>query len=510
MPLETELKLSIAPADVGRLLRHKLVKAGADRARRRLYSVYYDTPNLDLWRAGATLRLRRDGRRWVQTVKSGGGVSAGLHERHEFESPVASPAPDFAALEASDVAAHFSSHELRARLKPSIVTDFTRTSCLVSPAAGVVIELAVDRGSIRCGKHHAPISEIELEMKAGPAWRAHQIALELIADVPLFVEDRSKAQRGIALLTGEEERPVKPGHSQVAPGMLATDVFKALILACLSHYTANQRGMLETDDPEYLHQMRVALRRLRSVFSTFAPLFPPAAVAAPVAEARWLSRILGDARDWDVFATQTLPPLRERYAEDAGLARLARATARQRSLANRRARTAVASARGQGLVIGLSAWVTAETWQEALDDAQLLAMHRPADEFARATLDRCLKRVLTRGRKFARLAPAELHRLRISAKKLRYATEFFSPLFEAQAAAGFRSALMRLQDELGAYNDAVKTAEFAARASRGLRGAPVDKAVGILLGWGAGTQDSGARHLKRVWKSFRGEAPFWK
>ncbi len=510
MPLETELKLRVAPADVTRLLRHPLVRAGTGRAKRRLHSVYFDTPELDLWRAGATLRLRRDGRAWVQTVKSGGGAVAGLHERHEFEAAVTSPAPDFASLASSEAAMHFSSHELRARLKPVIVTDFTRTSCLVQPAPGAIIEVAVDRGSIRSGKHSVPVSELELEVKSGPAWRAHQVAWELIAAVPLLLEDRSKAQRGIALRSGARDEPVRSSRSGVTPGMLTNEVFKTLILACLSHYTANQRGMLEANDPEYLHQMRVALRRLRSVFSTFAPLFPPAALAAPVAEARWLGRILGVARDWDVFATETMPPLVERYAGHSGLAALMSAFSPRRAAAIRRARTAVASARGQGLLLGLSAWVTAETWHDALDDSQLLALHRPAHEFARETLDDCLKRVLKRGRRFARLTPPELHRLRISTKKLRYATEFFAPLFEDKAAADYRQALTRLQNELGTFNDAVKTGAFAEHASRGLKGPAVNEARGILLGWGAGTQDAGSRHLKRVWKNFRAEAPFWK
>ncbi len=102
-----------------------------------------------------------------------------------------------------------------------------------------------------------------------------------------------KRECGIALYLDTPQKPAKPGPLAVVAGMTRNHVFKALIVSCLAHFTGNQRGMLDAGDPEYLHQMRVALRRLRSVFSTFAPLIPPAVTAPPVAETRWLARILG-------------------------------------------------------------------------------------------------------------------------------------------------------------------------------------------------------------------------
>jgi CHAD domain-containing protein len=130
--------------------------------------------------------------------------------------------------------------------------------------------------------------------------------------------------------------------------------------------------------------------------------------------------------------------------------------------------------------------------------------------FAQTVLDATLKRVRKRGRHFANLASPELHRLRIAAKKLRYATEFFAPLRDGRNARDYQDTLARLQDELGSYNDAVKVTSLADRASRGLRGAAANEARGIMLGWSAGMQAAGMRHLKRVWKGFRGAKPFWE
>ena len=308
-------------------------------------------------------------------------------------------------------------------------------------------------------------------------------------------------------------RVAKPRKTPVSPlvaGISCNEAFKALMLTCIAHYMANERGMLADTDPEYLHQLRVALRRLRSVFSTFAPLFPDSVLEPPITESRRLALSLGEARDWDVFVGETLPPIRSHYANHAGLAALADAAARLRHAANRRAQRAVASAQGQGLLLALGAWISAETWLDALDDARRAALERPAIDYGRSALEAALKRVRKRGRDFAALAPAELHRLRIAAKKLRYATEFFAPLFDHRQAREYRAVLARLQDALGSYNDATKMTHFAGLASRRHRGAPATEARGIMSGWGAAMQHSDTRYLRRIWKEFRSAEPFWK
>lgn len=323
-------------------------------------------------------------------------------------------------------------------------------------------------------------------------------------------ELKLQLERGIALHRGTPCKPLKAPPSPVAAGMTSNNAFKALVLTCLAHYCANQRGMLDGADPEYLHQLRVALRRLRSVFSTFAPLFPAAVMEPPVAETRRLSRILGAARDWDVFVAETLPPISARCAQHPGMAALTRSATLLRKAANRTARRAVVSARGQGLLLALGAWTNAETWLEGLDGAQIAEMQLPVSGFAQTVLDAALKRVRKRGRHFANLAPPELHRLRIAAKQLRYATEFFAPLHDGRNARDYQDALARLQDVLGSYNDAVKMTSFAERASRGLRGAGADEAQGIMLGWSGGMQAVDTRRLKRIWKEFRAAGPFWE
>lgn len=576
MAVETELKLRVEPRHLARLRQHPLLKGAAHTAPRKLYSIYYDTPQLELWRAGVALRLRREGSRWVQTVKGGGSAAGGVHRRNEAEAAIAAPSPDVTAITDAALAAHFASPRLRARLRPVIVTEFTRASWMLTAAQGVKIEASIDRGTIKSGDAIEAICELELEVKAGPPWRACQVALQLLETVPLIAEDRSKAERGFELRRGVALTPHKSGPSPLRPEMTCNDAFKALAHSCLAQFVANQRGMLGTDDPEYLHQMRVALRRLRSVFTTFAPLFPDYALAQPVAETRWLATALGPARDWDVFAAETLPPVTARYTTHAGIAVLSRSALRLRRAANRAARRAVASARGQGFLLALGGWLSAETWLTVMNGAPASSkqgsrvrdanvrepgaapsragvasvsgvtshkqtrrtamqrrpgqsdpdgahepgvdapitgsteLARPVSDFARAVLAASHQRALKRGKHFSRLAPPDLHRLRLAAKKLRYATEFFAPLYDKRHARDYRAALARLQEGLGTYNDAVTVTRLAGRACLGMRGASAREAHGIMLGWSAGTQDAGTRHLKRVWKEFRAAKPFWE
>src|SRR4051812_18978931 len=99
MAIEVELKLQLNPRHIARLRNHPLLKHPASPSSRKLYTVYYDTRDLQLWRRGIALRLRRDGKRWIQTIKTGGNVTAGMHNRDEYEVEVSSRLPDFSVID---------------------------------------------------------------------------------------------------------------------------------------------------------------------------------------------------------------------------------------------------------------------------------------------------------------------------------------------------------------------------------------------------------------------------
>jgi inorganic triphosphatase YgiF len=506
---EIELKLSFPPAALRKLGAHPLVKGSARQVTRKLHTVYYDTPSLDLWRHGVALRVRRAGRRWVQTVKGGGGVRGGLHRRMEIESEIAGPQPDLARVREGELASVFASPQVRGQLRPVFITEFNRSSRLLELGGDTTVEASIDSGGIRGAGRTEAVNELELELKSGEASRLYDLALALLKDVPLAIENRSKAERGFALARGESLAPVKAQPPTIATDMSVDNAFTAVIWTSLAHLQANERGMLAGEDPEYLHQMRVALRRLRSAFSVFAPVLPTATAAPIAAELKWLGSALGPARDWDVFQTETLAPVHAEFGEHSALAAFNVQCAALRRAAGRRARRTVASQRYQRLVLTLAGRLTAARWSADLDEEGRGRVAAPVVEFAGTVLERRYGRVRKRGRKLASLSPAELHRLRIAIKKFRYATDFFAGLYEGKRAGETQKRLARLQDVLGAINDAATVGNLVGEVLRGANGRQAAEARGILLGWSRGRAATLRRELETAWKTFRAAEKFW-
>ena len=507
--MEVELKLRVAPDAIRRLAAHPLLKGKGRPVTQRLRSIYYDTPALDLLKQGIALRVRRENGAWVQTVKGEGTVRAGLHERAESEARVSGPEPDLARIENNTLARALHPPRIRDELKPVFVTDFRRSRRLLSPREGTAIEASIDQGVIRSGEHVNRVSELELELKAGDSRQLYELALKLQQDVPLALENRSKAARGYALHGSGEPRAAKARAAALDAGMSVGDAFKEVMWAGLAQLHANEGGMLTGTDPEFVHQMRVALRRLRSALGVFSPPVPEAETAPLARELKWLASCLGPARDWDVFVTETLPPIEAEFGAHGELRAFSARCGELRRQANAKARRAVRSLRYQRLVLRLAGWIAAEEWRGAAKDAPIEALEKPVTEFAAAVLERRYQQARKRGRRLADRSPAELHRLRIAIKKFRYATDFFASLYEGRSPGEALKRLGNLQDILGAMNDAATVAGLMRQGFTGTRGKRVLEAKGILLGWSRGRAVTLKRELKRAWKAFRAAEKFW-
>jgi triphosphatase len=510
VPTEIELKLAVAPRDLERLARDAGAHALAPAQAEELATEYFDTARHALWRKGLTLRLRRTPRGWIQGVKGGGTVEAGLHRRLESEAAVPRGAPDLGRVADPELATALRRTIGRARLEPVFRTEFTRRTCRLAPAPGSVIALCFDRGRLRAQEREETICEIELELEQGPAWRLYELALELEHKARVRVEQRAKAERGYALAAGERASPAKGASSAVREPMSALEAFRAICFACLAHLEANREGMLADRDEEYLHQMRVALRRLRSAFSVFSRLLPEPATEPPLDEIRWLARALGPARDWDVLLRARLGPVLASHPGHPGLAALQRAAERQRRAAHRTARRAVNSRRYQRLLLGLGAWLAGESWTSLLPLEAARALRQPVRGYASEALARRYRQVSRRGQGLARLDAAELHRLRIAVKKLRYTATFFAPLFAAREAAAMRGALTALQDALGAINDCVNAQRLLGELRRHARGAQLPEARQLVARANDAARAAERRKLKPAWKALRAARRFWE
>ncbi|AQR68290.1 hypothetical protein BZG29_07890 [Janthinobacterium sp. LM6] len=461
--MEIELKLLLAQQDVARLRAHPLLaqQAQGEVQLLQMHDIYVDTPDLQLCRHQAGLRVRQVDGRWVQTLKAGGSVNSGLHSRHEWEGEVSGPQPDLAALDSAigrkqPIRALLRQDVIRDALQPVFTTRMERTVWQLRTPQGDEIECVLDQGVIESGADGAngavrsvPVSEIELELKQGQAASLFDVALALLQDVPLQLGHMSKAERGYRLAVSQPLQAVKAQPLALDAAMSVEQVFLAIAGNCLEQISGNQDGVAAGEDVESVHQMRVGLRRLRSALGMFKSLL--ALPEALKAELDWLGGALGEARDWDVLAGNTLAQLDgEAQADAAALAEAAHAQAR---LKHAQAAQAVTSARYTACMLGLQRWLQARAWRDSCSARQVRRLDARVSPFARATLRKDQRRLVKRGKRLLHATPLQRHRVRIAAKKTRYATEFFASLFAARAVQPYVGRLSVLQDELGWLND---------------------------------------------------------
>ncbi len=501
MAQEIEFKLSIAPEQASvfwRTLRSRFPALKPET--HTLFSAYYDTPAGDLRKNGVALRLRRQAGRWIQTIKGEGTVSAGLHRRSEHETEVAAQLPSFPAMADAGLGELIADRETRESLGVVFSTEFERSSALLQPKPGTAIEIALDRGLIAAGKHREAICEIELELKSGDTGALFDLARTIAADFPVRLDNRSKAERGYALAANARPAPVKAGPSPLRPGMRVDEAFVALAFDCLAHLQTNERGVIDGRNPEYRHQARVALRRLRSLFRTFAPIFPEAAWTALLGQVKHLAHTLGDARNLDVFLDETLA--RAGSSVHPGMRTLKRRTQAARRKAARAASAALSDRSHALLMLSLS---------EALMNHALPAdpESRPVAEFAGEALARHHAKVRKRGRNIRKLAFEDLHRMRIAVKRLRYSMEFFEPLAPRKAQDALE-ALSGLQDLLGRLNDAATAWKLLDTLAVEDPTAEFQQAIGYVRGWTARDGEQCRQELAEAWKDFDKLDRWWR
>lgn len=452
--LETELKLRLDPAGLRRLRRHPMVQAlKLGRPLTRLQkSVYFDTEAFLLRRQEMVLRVRHIGRRRLQTVKTSGACIGGAWARDEWENEITGDFPELALLADTPLAALFTTAESARALRPVFTTEVTRTIYLLG-ADDWQVELALDEGQVVAAQGSMPIAEAELELKAGAPHRLFELALALQADLPARVMTATKSSRGYQLAEGRKLKPQKGGTPALAETDSAATAFQAIVQSCLGQLLTNQDCLLETRDPEAVHQMRVALRRLRSAMNIFKDLLVDVQTAQIKDELRWLGTILGPARDCDVFIAEILTPLATDLAEEAGFPALEQDFQQRKLDAYAHAIASLETPRFTRLMLTLGHWSHDGDWLTNPEPNLQTLREQPAPTLAAQILERRYRKVIKDLKNLSKLDSAHRHAARIEVKKLRYAVEFFEILFEGKRARKFAAALAQLQDRLGLLND---------------------------------------------------------
>ena len=477
MAVEIELKLQLSPKAAGKLASHPLL-AGTRPQKLHLLNTYFDTPALELHARRVAVRFRKKGWQWLCTVKSAEPASGGLAMRSEWEAPATPGIFDFSHVDASDFREFL--EQRQNQFEPIFTTDFRRQIWQL-PFGESLIELAIDRGQIESRGRRTPICEIELELLSGQVDDIFALTRQLQKDIDLRPDIASKAERGYNLFLDEPLRPFKARPQAIGAQQTPVDAFRSIALGCLEHFQRNEKGLLLGGEAEFIHQARVALRRLRSAIKLFAPVLPPEFAAAYGQTWQTLAGALGDARNWDVFLEETLPPLAAAFPDDKDIKRLRKAAQGRAQNARKSVIGLLAVSEYPRLLLEFSAAIY------TLGDT----LPMPLSDFARQQIASHARKARKLATRHAELCPAERHKMRIAFKKMRYTLEFFAPLLPPKRLKPYLAALTQLQDELGLINDQVTAEALIAEVLK-------ERPAGPVHGWISGRQALLLRELPEV------------
>lgn len=511
---EIELKLEGDPEALQRLSRTRVVtnmtrgKASAHMLR----SVYFDTPDFDLMNNGFALRVRKVGNEHIQTLKSAPRSGGPASDRGEWEHTLKADTdrPDL----------NFLPGDLRTRIlalagtdvfEPRFVSMFHRRATRLHSPQGGEIELAIDHGAINANGRESNISELELELKHGKAADLYRVALQLADIVPLRISMRSKAERGRALAKGEMAHAKRTTPVRIDPDASIEEAYSTILSHCLDHLMANQAAALDAASSDGLHQMRVALRRMRSALLVFGRVIDGEFEEELMRDAKWLTRAIGRARDYDVVVGDILSPALATEGagakETTSLSALVAVAQEYREEAWRAARAAMRAKRTTRFILRLALYLDTQGWREGRNRHELNAMRAPIREFAASALNRRFKSVRRLANDISDLAVVDRHELRKRLKKLRYTMSFFASLYPKEASEAYLHHLSNLQKVFGSLND-LETAQniISELVQKNPRFA---SPCALLLERHEARATDDWQSALLMWREFRDEPLFW-
>ncbi len=528
---EIELKFQVPAARRAQV--DAAVAGRAPQRRVRLQAVYVDTPERLLAQAGLALRVRREGREWVQTLKgpTDDGISRAEHNvglGNATEVPLADPARHRGTAVGERLLKLLAAQP-GAVLGPLYRTDILRRSRLQrvngaprpphgdrpprgSTNSGAAhrfvgsgsVELAFDEGRILAGDAHIAVCELEIELVAGSPLAVIDTARGWVARYGVWLDTRSKAERGDLLARGEAEAPARGAAPvELDPGLSLHQAWLRVLRSCAEQVSVNASQVASGEHgDEHVHQLRVGLRRLRSAMRLFEfggePMLPGDVGEAAAS----LFRRLGGARDQvaiqGAFAADLTAALHSAGVQGEMPPALADADAQS-------ATDVLRSAASQAFLLDLLAGAHAGAHAEApVGDVGDGAASLELKAMLARRLKRWHRQATRDAQGYAELDDEGRHRLRKRIKRLRYAVEFAGSLFSRAAVRRYLRALRALQDRLGAINDAVVGigAFNAARDS--------DPRAWFAVGWLAARRDVLVTDAKPELRRFAKARGFWK
>ena len=513
-----EWDLALRPEDAARLIRLKLLTPLREgRARSRAVRiVWHDGPDAALAKAGLALVERR-GQWRLERMRP-------IPAMHPATSWPPGTPPAVLAEAATQT-------DLRAALAASEKTDAAfltllltepcipwaafegRALVLTLSDGGAAVELTVLHGVIRTVMREHPACRVLI---SGPAALTAAFVQQLAGEVDLTVPRASLAEEALTAARGTTPKPRALGAPLLSPDLSVAEAFDRIVghLTDVILYWA-PLTVAGDHGPEPVHQMRVATRRLRSALSVFSRATASPSVTLVDAGLKTLAATLGPARDWDVFNAGIGADVGQAFdgerRDGQAVAKLLAATERQRIAGYEALRRFVATPQFRQLGISLAALATVRPWEAEIDEPARATLELKLEDFAAAVLTRRWKRMFADGDDIEHLEAEILHEIRLRAKRLRYAAEFFAELFPHKTTKRFIGRLSALQERLGTLNDGAVAASLLEALPGGGLGSVAERAfaIGAVRGFVAATGGSSRAGIAQAWKKFRKQEPFW-
>ncbi len=485
------LELTLAPEDLPLLLRHPDCRAASRRRPVSCSVIWHDTPDGLLEQSGRALAQLNPGGAWQVT------------RLVPLPGEIAPPGAPAIVLAEDDGRATLEA-PMREACQPVAAFD-GRERRLSPPDADVTIRVL--EGQLRAVTATALVCRVIL---SGPGCVG--VAAALAGQMRLAAPATGLAAEALALAHRVTGR--RPLGAPLLDEGLDVDRGFAVVVAHLAgvilHYAPHAQ---QDGGPEPVHQMRVALRRLRSAISLFRRAIACPELDAVTLQLKALGEVLGPPRDWDVFTGGTGRKVGLAFPEDPAVTLLLAAAERRRLAGYAALRAHLDSAAFRQIGIALAGLALERPWRHVLpedaEEAQRVAelRHSELRAYAARALRRRFARVVAPGADLQGMALPALHDIRLQAKRLRYAAEFFSPLFPGRQTRRFLRRMGALQERLGLINDGVVAQALMAELPG--RGPGRAYAAGVVRGFVAARTGGGLRKLDRTWQRFLRAEPFW-
>lgn len=499
----------LVDSKVAKKLRSRMRKMAADGGKpktKALRSIYYDTKDQALFNAGFSVRLRKDGAGWIQTVKTRSAVKNGLSTVGEYECEVPKKKLRLKAIPKKSARRAVKSLTKGKTLKPVYETAMARMSSIVSDGNGTLAEMSVDKGKIIAGNRSAKFSEAELELRQGEVASLYRLADDLLSSQTFSFSRLSKSDRG-HLLAREGRIRVEPVPRRAVKVALESDqsaisARRDVFGECLNQISTNIEAVQNSDDPEGPHQLRIGLRRLRSALPIFAPITDREDIRYLRREAKWLGQKVGVLRDCDVAIVDIIRQEAEAHPDEPGFRALDEALLRKTARARKKVRKLLGKRRVQKFLLNIA---------RVCETRAAGSLAPVTGDLVQSQLGHCWDLAYEHGHDIENLTTDQRHELRKDLKRLRYAVEFAAPLYPGKSPRKFTKRLKALQSIFGELNDAAMIGDLLSDNKTGdFKDNNAQRAIGLVIGSRLAKAHEHWDHARELWSGLVEAERFWE